>query len=229
MTHDWDREAARQRFERAIQVNPNEARAHAWYAIFLLYFEKQFDEALERARRAEELDPLDWQVRSVAWWVLWVRGEYERYLQEALEVISRKPDVAHALAYYWAGSGYVLTRRPKEGVAVGERAVELGGRTHFYLSNLAVAHARAGNAAKAREILAELEERTKTGAALSSWRARIHIALGERDETLDALERAYEEHDRALFHVAGDPLFDEVRSHPRFTALLGKMGLEKWC
>ncbi|UCC81707.1 MAG: hypothetical protein JSW46_11905 [Gemmatimonadota bacterium] len=227
MTHDWDREAARQRFERAIQVNPNEARAHGMYAIFLLYFEKQFEEALERARRAEELDPLDWAPRTFPWWVLWAQGEYESYLQEALEVIEREPE--HAQPHYWAGTGYLLTGRPNEAISEFGRAVDLGGPAHFYLSYLAVAHARAGNASKAREILAEFEERTSRGAALSSWRARIHAALGERDEALDALESAFEEHDRSLFHVASDPLFDEVRSHPRFTALFGKMGLEKWC
>ncbi|UCC72806.1 MAG: hypothetical protein JSV86_21030 [Gemmatimonadota bacterium] len=227
MTHDWDREAARQRFERAIQVNPNEARARGWYAIFLLYFEKQFEQALETARRAEELDPLDWTPRSFPWWVLWARGEHDSYLQEALEVIRRQPEHGHPR--YWAGVGYILTGRPKEAIAELGRAVELGGPTHFYLSYLAVAHARAGNESKAREILADFEARISRGAALSSWRARIHVALGERDETLDALERAYEEHDRSLFHVASDPLFDEVRSHPRFTALLRKMGLEKWC
>ncbi|MGD8699753.1 MAG: hypothetical protein PVJ43_10710, partial [Gemmatimonadales bacterium] len=85
MTYDWDPEAARRQFERAIQVNPNEARAHAWYAIYLLYNEKQFDEALERARRAAELDPLDWTPRTFPWWVLWVQREYESYLREALE------------------------------------------------------------------------------------------------------------------------------------------------
>jgi vacuolar-type H+-ATPase subunit E/Vma4 len=123
----------------------------------------------------------------------------------------------------------LLTERPNETIAEFGRAVELGGPTHFYLSYLAVAHARAGNASTARKTLAEFEERTSRGAALSSWRARIHAALGERDEALDALESAYEEHDRSLFHVASDPLFDDVRSDPRFTALLGKMGLEKWC
>jgi TolB-like protein/Flp pilus assembly protein TadD len=227
MTHDWDREAARQRFERAIQVNANEARARAWYAILLLYFEKQFEEALDRARRAEELDPLDWTPRSFPWWVLWARGENESYLREALEIIQREPEHAHP--HYWAGIGYLLTGRPNEAIAELGRAVELGGPTHFYLSYLAVAHARAGNESRAREILADFGERTSRGAALSSWRARIHAALGERDETLDALESAYEERDRSLFHVASDPLFDEVRSHPRFTTLLRNMGLEKWC
>ena len=128
--------------------------------------------------------------------------------------------------------GVALDRIPmKRALVIADlgRAVELGGPTHFYLSYLAVAHARAGNPSKAREILAGFEKRTSRGAALSSWRARIHAALGERDEALDALESAYEEHDRSLFHVASDPLFDEVRSHPRFTALFRRMGLEKWC
>ena len=227
MTYDWDREAARRNLERAIQVNSNEARAHAWYTIYLLYYEKRFDEALEKARRAVELDPLDWTPRGFPWWVLWVRGEYESYLQEALEVIQQEPQHAHP--HYWAGTGYLLTGRPNEAIAELGRAVELGGPTHFYLSYLAVAHARAGNASKAREILADFEERISRGAALSSWRARIHAALGERDEALDALESAYVEHDRSLFHVASDPLFDEVRSHPRFAAVFRKMGLEKWC
>lgn len=226
-TPDWDREAARQRFERAIQTNPNEARAHAWLAILLLYFEKQFEEALSMARRAEELDPLDWTARTLPWWVLWARGEYESYLQEALEVIRQEPEFAQG--HYWVGSGYLCTGRPSEAVAEYSRAIELGGPTHFYLSYLAVAHAQSGNEIWAREILAEMEERTQRGAALSSWRARIHAALGERDEALDALESAYEERDRSLFWAASDPVFDEVRSHPRFTALLRKMGLEKWC
>jgi len=223
---DWDREAARQRLEQAIRVNPNDARAWAWYAVFLLYFEKQFEEALGSAQRARELDPLDWAARQQPWWVLWARGDYESYLQEALDVISREPGFVHA--HYWAGTGYLLTGRPKDAIAELDRAIELGGRAHWYLSYLAVAHARVGNLSKAREILAEIEGRVEAGAAISSWRARIHAALGEREEALDALERAYEEHDRSLFHVSSDTLFDEVRSDPRFIGLLCKMGLERW-
>jgi TolB-like protein/Tfp pilus assembly protein PilF len=227
MTIDRDREVARQRFERAIQANPNEARAHAWYAIYLLYFEKQFERALETVQRAAELDPLDWTPRTLPWWVLWAQGEHESYLQQALEVTRREPDFAQA--HYWAGDAYLFTGRPNEAVAAYSRAVELGGPTMFYLGMLGAAHARAGNASKAKEILAELEDRSRKGAPISSWRAGIHAALGESDEALDQLERAYEEHDRWLFIVAGDARFDEVRSHPRFTGLLRKMGLEKWC
>jgi serine/threonine-protein kinase len=55
--------------------------------------------------------------------------------------------------------------------------------------------------------------------------AYVHTGLGEYDRAMDWLERAYAERAGAVFGIKGSFLFTQLRSHPRFQALLRKMNL----
>jgi adenylate cyclase len=94
-------------------------------------------------------------------------------------------------------------------------------------ANLAYAYASSGQRAKAEEILRELETLSTQRYVSPGARAITYLGLGDRAKALDWLERAYEEQDGACWFLKVDPVYDVLRSEPRFQALLRKVGLEK--
>ena len=91
-----------------------------------------------------------------------------------------------------------------------------------YLAALGHAYAVAGEPRRARRLLAALQARPYVSPVDV---ATIHVGLGERDQALDWLERAFRERAYGLVFLPSDPRFDPVRSDPRFTALMRRVGL----
>ena len=107
-----------------------------------------------------------------------------------------------------------------------EKSRDIGGTpSEWDLSAVGQAYARLGNKEKALEIL----EQIKTSPTLKRMRptrvAGMYIALGDNDQALEWLEKAYEQHDPRLFRIKTTLMYDPLRSEPRFQALLQKMGL----
>ncbi len=94
------------------------------------------------------------------------------------------------------------------------------------LALLAHTYAVAGQRGEARKKLEVLQERARTKPMSSSLMALVHMGLGEKDLALEWLEKAYEQRSQWLAFLKIWPLFDGVRSDPRFKALLKKIGLE---
>ena len=93
-------------------------------------------------------------------------------------------------------------------------------------AGLALAHARAGDAAEARRFLDELEEMGRTRFVPSSLLAWGYAALGETDTALDLFDRALEQRESHLTLLAVEPALDGLRPDPRFQELLTRVGLE---
>ena len=83
----------------------------------------------------------------------------------------------------------------------------------------------AGQPEQAREVLGRLEELSRHRYVSPYHFAYVFVGLGEFDRALDQLEQAYEERGGAIWGIKGSFLFQPLRSHPRFTALLQKMNL----
>lgn len=107
-----------------------------------------------------------------------------------------------------------------------ERAAELSGRLPFITSALAGAYAYSGREAEARAICRELLDNVQRGFGLELAVAYVYEALGEAEQALEWLERAYQGRSPFLFMIGTEWLpFGSVRDHPRFVALLDKMGV----
>ncbi len=91
------------------------------------------------------------------------------------------------------------------------------------LSNLAHAHASVGNLEQARSLLSEL--RAADGGVEPSHIAAVHASLGEMDEAIDWLERAYEQRSPELLSLKVDTRFDVMRTDSRFVDLIERVGL----
>ena len=86
-------------------------------------------------------------------------------------------------------------------------------------------YARMGRRGDAQKVLADLKERSKHEYVAPSHIAKIYIALGDRDQAFAWLEKGYQQRDSWLTFLKGDPMYDPIRSDPRFQDLLRRIGL----
>jgi adenylate cyclase len=126
--------------------------------------------------------------------------------------------------------GSVYLQKPTLGDAIAEfqRAVALGGGSPQDIAHLGIAYAAAGKRSEASKILGDLQELSKRRYISPVWRALILASMGEKkDEALEALERGYEDRYERMHLLKVDPVFNPLRSDPRFQALLDKMKFPK--
>jgi len=219
---EWDWAGAGREFKRALQLNPNDAEVHRIYSNYLLALGR-FDEALSEIQSASEVDPLSLLLTSVnQGWTFYFARRYDRAIEQcrkALE-LDRNSDGAHACL----GWSYLANGMYDVALTESALAVSLSGRNTARLVGLARAYAANGRRGEAEKILAELAERAKRTYVSPYSLARIHIALGDADQALAALNQAYEEDDPFLVWLKVDDCFDALRTKPRFQELLRRVG-----
>jgi tetratricopeptide (TPR) repeat protein len=181
----------------------------------------QFDPAIAEMKRALELDPLSLIINADFSWILFTArrdDNAEAQVRKTLEIDPRF-FLAH---YYW---GEILQSRGDLPGAIAEyqKAFDLT-NDPYPLGMLGQARARNGQRDEARKILARLKEEAKSRYVAPYVVALITIALGEKEQAIDQLERAYlEGAGNYLFLLKVDPMVDDLRGNPRFEALVQKI------
>ncbi len=220
---EWDWPRARSELDRAIALSPSYAQAHQWLAHYFIGV-RDFAAALVRSERARELDPLSVTITNEAGWPYHYMGLFQRareYHERAL-----KMDPSFAMAHFNLAFCYTAEGKNEEAIPLFEKAIQLGGRLPFITALLAGAHARSNRHDMAREVLRQLLDSAHSGHRVEPWIAYVHEALGETEQALQWLERAYEARTPFLSYIGTAFLpFERIRDHPRFLALLHKMGL----
>ena len=211
---EWDRDSAEQDLLKAIELNPDCATAHYWYAE-VLAVTRRWDEALEEARRALELDPLSVAAHAYVGLVLMDTGRSDEAIplfERALELAPDWYNTVELLA-----TAHVLRGDYTAAAPLFDRLAELTGT----------------DPETYRAFLAALSDPSKTPAAVAALQtsnvygevgSSDYLALlGEPDEALAALEQAYEARRPYLPWVNTHPWYERLRSDPRFQDLLRRM------
>jgi TolB-like protein/Tfp pilus assembly protein PilF len=218
---EFDWAGAEEAFKRAIELSPSDADAYDLYGRLCSALER-YDEAMALQRRAHELDPLAHRMDGVT--TLLRAGKYDQAVIAAEEAVELDPDYDRARATL--GWAYFFNGRKDEGLVELERAVSASRGNTLWLGQLGEAYAMAGNAAKAREILRELEERARSAYVSPYHFAYVHTGLGDAEQAMDWLERAVAERTGPAYGIKGSFLLTPLRAHPRFHALLRQMKLD---
>ena len=219
-TRAFDWAGAERDFKRSIELDPGNADAYDLYGLMLVALERN-DEALVMLERAQELDPL--AHRTDVSNALLRAGRYEEALRVAAPAAEANPEYPRAQATL--GWAYFKCGRIAEGLATLEHTCALSPDDTMFLAQLGQAFGLAGQPEQAREVLGRLEELSRHRYVSPYHFAYVFVGLGEFDRALDQLEQAYEERGGAIWGIKGSFLFQPLRSHPRFTALLQKMNL----
>jgi TolB-like protein/DNA-binding winged helix-turn-helix (wHTH) protein/Tfp pilus assembly protein PilF len=216
---DWDWQTAGREFRRAIELNPGYATAHQWYAWHLNLMGRQ-SEAIAEMRKAESLDPLSLIISADMADVLFVARLYDESIQQSRKTLEMDPNFA--IAHFELSQAYLQKRMYSEAIAELQRAIELSGGSTTFTSNLAYAYAVSGRRGEAVKILNDLTRRSN-GSSDAGEVALIHAGLGEKDQAMAWLEKAFSE--RFIPSILLRPGFDPLRSDSRFQNLLHRVGL----
>ncbi len=223
---DWDWRGADLEFKRAIELNPNFPQARTWYAQYLSAM-RRFDEAFVQAQRAIELAPQDPDLLLHAALAYYEAGRVDEAIKRWNEVVKLDPN-------YWGGHqflgrAYILKGMYEEAIAELQRSAELrnpGQVPVVDLALMACAHARAGRRAETLKIVQALERRAASGKNIGGSLYGIpfaYAALGDKDKAFAWLEKGYERRGEGMFFLNSEPLYDPLRSDPRFQDLLQRI------
>jgi tetratricopeptide (TPR) repeat protein len=223
MRYDWDWSGAEREFRRALALDPGDATAHMFYSEYLSRRGRPV-EALVEIDRALALDPLSRVISVVKGELLDWSRRYDEAIAQLRQALELDPDFAFTRS--WLGVTYLAKGMRAEAVADLETAVRLGDRS-YDVGLLAHAYAVSGQRDRALAMVRELTERVRHEYVAPIAFALAYTGLGDMDEAFASLERAADARDpRLVTYLLDDPLFDTLRSDPRFTALVEKIGLK---
>jgi len=217
----WHWSDAEAEYRRALVLNPNDARAHAGLADWLLC-QGRTEEALNWARRARELDPLAVSGDLVGW-TLYISRHYGESIDEIRSGLALSPEDVGLL---WS-LGFVLiaNNQPREAIPILEKAARISNRSPGVLGVLAKAYALAGQRTKAMALVHEFKKRRQRQYVPAAAFVNAYLGLGEPDQVLVWLELGFREKSNLMQWLAVDPMFDPLRSDPRFMDLVHRVGL----
>jgi len=218
--HDWAWEKAEATFLRALELKPNYATGHQWYAEFLV-MKKRYDEAVAEARRARELDPLSTVIATTYADVLYFCRRFEEAASMLRGTLEVDPSFVHG--HTDLGRACSILGRHEEAIASFLTAARLREIDPDHMPGLGYAYAAAGRAEDANRVLAKLEERRRERFVSPAGIAVIHAVLGDLDRAFEWLDRAVAERDSALVWLDVNPRLDPLRGDPRFAALLARV------
>ena len=217
---EWDFPGASQEYERAVRLNPNYAVAHQWYAFYLLAMDRQ-PEALDQLKRARELDPVSLNVSSGLGSYFYFTRQYDRAVESLQKAIEMEPGFAEA--HWTLGLAYEQKGLGEQAADEFKKAQDLSGSNAGAGATLGHLYAVTGKAGEARKLIGELREASKRRYVAPYEVAVIYAGLGEKEQALAWLEKAYDERSVRPVWLKFDPRLDGLRADSRFTDLMRRI------
>ena len=222
LQYEWDWSSAEREFKRAIELKPNSPEAHQFYADYLIVTRSMEQASIEIAR-ARDLDPLSTIPNTILAYQLYVLRQFDQVIEHCRKMLKTEPSFLLQL-HLW--------RALRQQNRLSEALAECKKLFTLFISR-EVAEAmkcvddESGYKGAVRAAAKKLVD-LSTQRYISPYLIATLFAHAEDDnKTLQWLEKAHEERDMVLYSIGVDPDLDRVRSSPRFTALLKKIGLEQ--
>ena len=217
----WNWEASEREFRAAISLCPSYSKAHQSYAD-LLVVHGRFDEALTQIATAHENDPFSVTINTDYGFILYMARDFARAVEQLKLTLDLRPEYIPARSLL----SFVLERTGAQEEAAQEyqRALALTQERDVSMSVLGRVLS-AGHHEELRRGLELLRSCAERRYVPACWFAALYTRLGDRDQAFQWMDRAWEERSNWLIYLLVDPLFDEVRTDPRFQDLVGRVGL----
>lgn len=217
---DWDWPEAEREFKRAIEIDPEYALARFWYSN-LLVAQGRFNESVRESEAAREFDPYS----SLADMNYGRALYYARRFDEAEAYFRKKIEERPDIPQFQHIMGYVLLQQGRldEAIATFEKLPPA--RRLYAAAALGHAYGRAGRDEDALRMIRELDEFSKTEFVPPFEKALVYIGMGRRDEAFALLEESYELRTPNLAYLTSEPIYDDIRTDPRFADLVRRVNL----
>jgi TolB-like protein/Tfp pilus assembly protein PilF len=225
MNYDWNWSAAEKEFKRSIELKPDYATGHQWYAIHYLTATGRFEEAVQEMKRALELEPASLLMNTFMGTTLYYAGRYDEAIDQCRRTIEMDPNFA--VAHWHLGLAYEQKQVLDAATEEFKKAISLSGGSPLMKAALGRAYAEAQEKHEAYKMLDELNELAKQQYVSAYEVATIYVALGNNEQAFQLLEQAYGEHSFHFVYLNVSPQFKPVRSDPRFQELVQRVGLSR--
>ncbi len=227
--YDWDWAAAEAEYVQAIKLNPNYARAYSEYSTFLMVL-KRFDEALENAKKGEELNPLS----PMRLFFLGDTLKHMRRYDEAIEVLNRgvEMDPNNDNPHFSLWLIYTYRSMYQDALKEMEKLMEIGGFPGWHanpeeMEEFIIVTKERGWKSGLEWNLDRMMEKAKKEHVSPFLIAQCHVILGHKAEAIKWLERAYTERDLLMPYLNTEAAFDPIRYDPRFAEISKRLGFPK--
>jgi len=215
MNYDWDWPTAEREFKRAIELDPDYATGHHWYAECLIALGR-FDESLREIERARELEPLSLIINTDMGKILYYARRTDEAKKQLKETLNLDPNFA--AAHLWLGWVYAEQKEYDPAIAEFQTYGQLSGDTSA-VGNVGFVYGRMGKQREAEQVLETLKQRD------SVVPTNVCLGMGDNNCALAGLEASYKVHDTAMTSLKVAPFYDSVRSDPRFVDLMRRVNL----
>jgi TolB-like protein/DNA-binding winged helix-turn-helix (wHTH) protein/Flp pilus assembly protein TadD len=222
LLHEWRLAEAGQEFHRALVLNPNSVSTYYTYAEYLGSLGRS-DQAIAQMNHALTIDPLSPEVNSFLPWQFYLKRDYQSCLNTALKAMQMLPDfwVPHLVA----GMCYQITARFPQAIREFQKAISMNPESTFAIAGLGMSYARTGKKAEAYKTLHQLEGMERQIYVSPVYIGLVYDALGDRNKEFECYAKGYDDQAEWLLWLTLDPIFDDVRSDPRFHDLVRRVGV----
>jgi len=219
----WDFEGAESEYQQAIKLNSRYVPAHEWHAYHLFLADPtRFDAAMQEVKTARNLDPLSLPINFQASSLLYFNRKYDEAIAQLATIHDQDPNFT--LGYGLLGVLYMHKKMPDKAVDAWLKGSSLEGQTVQSAQVLRDAFKQSGIDGYLHNHIELLENESKQRYVSPYFIAIDYAFLGEKDRVFELLEKAYRERSSWLVELRVDPLWDLLRSDPRYGDLLHRMG-----
>lgn len=218
----WDWQQAEKEFQRALDLKPNYANTHHWYAILLSNMGR-FDESIREINRAVELDYLSPATSTQVGALLYRARRYDQGIAALQKTLEIEPNFVTARIYL--GLCYLMQGKHAEAIAEFKKGSP---NDPNLITLIGYAYALSGQRHQARRYEQQLNELKTAGQVYVSPGnyACLYSGMGEMDMAFKWLEECYQQHTPSVRGLTTDPLYDPLRADSRFKPMLRRVGLE---
>jgi DNA-binding winged helix-turn-helix (wHTH) protein/TolB-like protein/Flp pilus assembly protein TadD len=222
--YDWNFAEAEREYRRAIELNPNYATAHQWYAEFLSAM-RRFDEARAEIRRAEELDPLSPIIQSIAGLILYHTRDFDAAIAQYQKTVNNQPNFP--IVYAYLSLAYAQKGMYDEAFEAETKLLQAAGVDEKAIQPLRQIYRQTGWKGFLGAMLAGTNAEAQKHYVSAFSQAFLYMRMGEREKALEWLEKAFAERHRYVVYLNADPYAGFLRDDARFQDLISRVGLEK--
>ena len=223
MVYDRNLSEARKEFALALQLQPDYATGHQFYAYYLTAI-GDLETAIAERKRALELDPANPLLSSALGEAYYENHEFDRAIEQYTRTLELDPSYAVALVNI--GRAYEMKGMHSEARDVFQKVLAAAPDDPAVLALMGHVYAESGDSAGALRTISHLKQLSARGYVAPIYVALVYTGLRDLDNAFLWLNRAAEEHCEYLVYLPSEPLADPLRNDPRFPQLLSHLGLQ---
>jgi serine/threonine protein kinase/Tfp pilus assembly protein PilF len=216
--YQWDWVSAEKQFQRGIELKQEYAVGHHWYAINYLTPLGRYEEAQSSIQKALELEPASLVINSTMGLVHYFSRDYHKAIEKLEKTLQMDQD--YPVTHFFLGRALVQVSRYSEAMEHFQKALKFYGDSTNMLATFAHAATLAGKQEITQKILNQLQDISQNMYVSAYDMASIYVGLGQSDEALNWLQKAYNEHAYLMIYLKVDPIMDPLRPKKQFKKIL---------